>query len=297
MLAPDGTGRGGPFRSPALNDRDLLRLCRIIRESCGMKMNANKRMLLQNWLGRRLRALGFEGFSHYCRYLETTEGARKEQIHLWSAITTNQTHFFREPHHFHTLCNYVLPAMATQRTITKTVRIWSAGCSTGQEPYTLAMILDEWCANHPGWSYRIIATDIDRQALSIAERGVYPASLRQEIGTKQYLRHCKSDGNCFEVAPGLRKKLVFRHQNLATALPLNPKVDIIFCRNVTMYLDPDVRARLANVFKDSLMENGVVVLGSSENFRRNQHPFVTERHGKTTLYRKPPSGRSPDVVV
>ena len=258
----------------------------LILEDCGINVAPTKRLLVQNRVGKRLRLLGFNSFYRYYRYLQSSEGREKERKKLWSAITTNETHFFREAHHFDVLRRQVIKAIVSRPGPRRRIRIWSAGCSTGQEPYTLAMVLDDCLRHHPGWRYEVVGTDIDQNVLATARTGHYPTILRREVPARFLMRYFDADRETLCVGKTLRKSVSFRWLNLAEAEAMKPRFDVIFCRNVIMYLHMDTRHRLAQVFRDSLVPDGCLFLGSSESFHGIPRFLDVERSGKTAMYRR-----------
>jgi len=271
---------------------DLFR--ELIARRCGIKLSDAKRLLLQNRIGKRLRALGMADFAEYYRYVTSRAGKRDELRHLWSAITTNETHFFREPHHFETLRKDLLPALASRRSTMRTLRFWSAGCSTGQEVYSLAMALEDWTADHSGWHYTIIGTDIDDNVLKVAAAGVYPREQEREIPPQARLRYVDCPGRNITMRPRLRAHTRFVNANFATVRPLRPKVDVIFCRNAIMYLNMPTRARLARVFWESLTDGGYLLVGSSESLHGLPVIFDNKRLGRTLAYQRAPRQEASD---
>lgn len=272
---------------PRLRRKEFDLLRQLILEWSGIRLAPTKRLLLQNRIGKRVRALGLPSFQAYYDYLRTAGGRCRERANLWSAVTTNETHFFREPHHFDVLHRVILPRLIKGRRLARTIRVWTAGCSTGQEPYTVAMVVDDVLRDHADWTYRVVATDIDPVVLETARGGRYPAALAAEIPPKYFMRHVEREGEMIRIRGEIRRHVTFEHQNLARVRPLCPKADVIFCRNVIMYLDPETRRRLVEVFRDSLVDEGRLVLGSSESLHGMPRMMEVERYGNAALYRKP----------
>jgi chemotaxis protein methyltransferase CheR len=276
-----------PAAQPRLGKREFDLLRQLILEWSGIRLAPTKRLLLQNRIGRRVRALGLPSFQAYYDYLCTVKGRRKERANLWSAVTTNETHFFREPHHFDVLRRVILPRVIKSRRLARTIRVWTAGCSTGQEPYTVAMVVDDVLRDHADWTYRVVATDIDPVVLETARGGRYPADLAAEIPPKYLMRHIERDGEMIQVRGELRRHVTFEQQNFARVRPLSPRADVIFCRNVIMYLDLETRRRLVEVFRDSLVDGGRLLLGSSESLHGMPRLMEVERYGNAAVYRTP----------
>lgn len=272
-----------------LTEPDFELFRRLIGDYCGIEIADSKLMLLQNRIGKRVRALGMTSFRRYYRYLKTPEGQRQELRNLWSVVTTNETRFFREPQHFEVLREHLLPSLRAVRTRRYRLRVWSAACSTGQEVYTLAMVLSEMTAGQADWSFSIIGTDIDYQALAVAEAGEYPTTLIHQVPATYRRRYLDEAGEQFRIKPDLRRLVRFRHQNLAEVAALRPRVDLIFCRNAIMYFRKETRLRLARIFRDSLGDGGYLLLGSAESLHGTPRLFESQRFGRTLVYQRVPS--------
>jgi len=258
----------------------------LILEQCGIRLGDTKTVLVQNRLGKRLRALGMKTFEEYYAYLKSATGQKLERVHLHSAITTNQTHFFREAHHFDIIRERLLPTLIKEAASPRKVRVWSAGCSTGQEVYSLAMMLDQELSQHPGWSFHVQGSDIDVNVLAVARGAVYPLEAKEQIPSRYAVKYVEVAAGQLRIKPSLTRHVRFVEQNLAEVKPSPTKFDLIICRNVIMYLDKAVRSRLAGVFHDSLSRGGHVILGSSETFQGIAHPFRLTRVDKTALYHR-----------
>lgn len=247
-----------------MSDADFEAFARIVRAETGIVLTEAKRSLLVSRLARRLRKLGLEGFASYRRLLESPD-AGTERRALISAITTNVTSFFREPRHFETLAGLV-PGFAARARNGERIRIWSAGCSTGQEPYSIAMVLlDQW-PDAARFDVRILATDIDPEAVQQARDGVYdarlvtadaPAALRRQVGRGP------APGT-IAIAEAPRKLIRFEELNLLGAWPFRGSFDVIFCRNVVIYFDGTTRRHLWQRFAERLHPDGWLFVGHSE---------------------------------
>ena len=238
---------------------------RFINSECGIKMPASKKLMLEARLRKRMRALSLASFEEYRDYLRSIKGARSEVVHMMDVVTTNKTDFFREPAHFDFLVKQVLPALASSH---RKIRVWSAGCSTGEEPYTLAMVLNEF-AERNGLLFSILATDISTKVLEKAKRAVYsheriapvPPVLR-----RKYLLRGKGDRKgLVRIKPELRSRVDFMRLNLIDpGFELAEPVQIIFCRNVMIYFDPPTQKDLVRKFCACLPQNGYLFTGHSE---------------------------------
>ncbi len=251
----------------ALEDADFRKISSLVRATTGIVIEDRKRAFIHGRLGRRLRALGLGNFSEYCRVLDGPNGAAERDV-LVNAITTNHTSFFREPHHFEYLGRTVLPAIAADRTqASRRLRIWSAGCSTGEEPYTLAMIVAD--ANlPPAWDVKILATDLDTNVVAHAKAGLYDAERAQSIPGRfrQRFATLQPDGRT-SMNDVLRSLITFKPLNLLKEWPMSGPFDIIFCRNVVIYFDKPTQRSLFNRYADILRPGGWLTIGHSESLQ------------------------------
>ncbi|MDY7002283.1 MAG: CheR family methyltransferase, partial [Thermodesulfobacteriota bacterium] len=237
-------------------------------------------------LQKRLRALGIEGYEKYIEYLFSPQGMDNELHHLIDVVTTNTTEFFREPKHFDFLSNQVLPEWTSSRR-GGIMSIWSAGCSSGEEPYTLAMVLSDFAGKTSGFRFKILATDISNQVLQKAVRGIYPADRARSIPhtfKKEYLLRSKNKGsNLVRMVPDIRRLVSFRRLNFMENFGLNEKMDIIFCRNVIIYFDHPTQKIVLNRFCEHLSKGGHLFIGHSESLAGMALPL---RQVAPTIYRK-----------
>jgi chemotaxis protein methyltransferase CheR len=273
-----------------LNQKDFDRLSAFIYSELGIKMPAAKTTMLTGRLNKRLRALNLKTFTDYCDFLFSDKGKEEEMVHLINAVTTNKTDFFREPSHFDYLTKTALPELENLRRYEprRKLRVWSAGCSTGEEPYTLAMVLTEAQAAKQGFNYEILATDISTRVLDIARRAVYPMERIEPVSDqyrKKYLLRGRDKNNPqVRIVPELRKQIRFGRLNfMAEDFGLPEMVDIIFCRNVIIYFDKQTQERLMNKFCRYLNRGGYLFLGHSESLHGYDTPLTQVA---PTIYRK-----------
>lgn len=250
----------------ALRDPEFRFLSEFVTRYCGITMGDQKRQLLQGRLQRRLRALGLASFEDYCELLR--QDPDSEIGEFVSAVSTNVTSFFRESHHFDYLAEQ-LPKWLAERPGGR-LRIWSAGCSTGEEPYTLAMVLAEAIEQHHGPSDALIlATDLSPAALATARAGVY--SLQRLDGVSEarrkrwFQRGSGAHAGKFRVHPRLQELVRVQPLNLLEAWPMQGKFDLILCRNVVIYFDTPTKQRLFQRFDEMLQPHGKLFLGHSES--------------------------------
>jgi chemotaxis protein methyltransferase CheR len=271
----------------SMGNREFASLSRFIYEQCGIKMPEAKRTMLEGRLQKRLRALSMKSFADYTEYLFSAEGIRNELVHMIDMVTTNKTDFFREPDHFHYLRDRVLPEWC-EKYNGRRLLIWSAGCSTGQEPYTLAMVLSDFAARHPGFDYQILATDISTRVLEQAQKAVYTETVLEPVPTamkSRYLLRSKDrQSGLARIVPELRAKIKFRRLNfLEDDFGIREPMDIIFCRNVIIYFDRETQSRLLKRFYGHLRPGGHVFMGHSETLSGLDVPLVSVA---PTVYRK-----------
>jgi chemotaxis protein methyltransferase CheR len=274
---------------PSLSDRDFKRLSAFIYDVCGIAMKTSKRTMLESRLMKRMRVTGIASLSEYVDYLFSLEGSANEKIHMIDAVTTNKTDFFREPDHFAFLCNTVLPDLLDARTQCRNILIWSAGCSTGEEPYTLAMVLNNYRDSRQDLNYHILATDISTRVLDAAERGVYEEERVEPVpmeSRRKYLLKSKDHTRgLVKIAPDVRSRVEFRRLNLMdNVFDISKPVDVVFCRNVIIYFDKPTQKRLLSRFHDPLRPGGYIFLGHSESMNGLNIPLVQVA---PTVYRRP----------
>lgn len=269
-----------------LSDREFAQFKELIHRTTGIFLSDQKKKLVLARLSKRLRALNLDNFTDYYRHVTEDADGMVEIENLINRITTNKTDFFREVHHFHYLRDVVFPALirAGENGASRRLRIWSAGCSTGEEPYSIAITTAETFKNLRGWDIRILASDLDTEVLQRAALGVYPtqavAPVPPELLGKYFLR----TGTEYTVSPALKAMIAFRRLNLMeTAFPMKNPFDIIFCRNVIIYFDQETKAALMNKFHYHLKTGGYMFIGHSESLMSMKDRF---RYLKSTVYQK-----------
>jgi chemotaxis protein methyltransferase CheR len=249
-----------------LSDAEARALATMIYDQSGIVLTGDKKSLIASRLQKRLRALGLRSFRDYLRYLQQSRGSEAEIIAMVDEISTNKTEFFREHQHFDYLVSNVLPSIA--RSDWTVLNFWSAGCSTGEEPYTLAMVLAAYFGATRCFS--IYATDLCTQALGVARRAVYanalgasiPAALRQ----KYTLSGSGAQAGRFRIVPELRERVTFDYGNLIAPDWQVPGVmNVVFCRNVMIYFDLVTRSRIVTKFRRHLKPDGHLFIGHSES--------------------------------
>ncbi|MEE9911253.1 MAG: protein-glutamate O-methyltransferase [Deltaproteobacteria bacterium] len=260
-----------------LKSSDFEKISRLVYEQCGIYLHEGKKELVKARLSKRLRAGSYKSFTDYYHYVTTEEGT-DELISMIDSISTNLTSFFREESHFVRLRHIILSAIekSDHRGSKNSFKIWSAGCSTGEEPYTLAITVKETTGHHP-FEASILATDISTKVLKIAEAGIYaqektkgiaPDILKRffQVGTGQSAGYVR-------VKNEIKKMISFQRFNLMDRFHAHNDFDVIFCRNVMIYFDKKTQNLLVNKFYDSLKSGGYFFVGHSESLTGLKHQF------------------------
>jgi chemotaxis protein methyltransferase CheR len=251
----------------------FMRFTGFIQQRCGIRIDHAKQTMLEGRLRKRMRELMLPTFEDYANYLFRSERSNQEEtIRFFDAVTTNKTEFFRESAHFDYLHSIVLPAFMTQRDRhpVSPFRIWSAGCSTGEEAYSLAMVLHEFAESHPGFKYAVLATDLSARALGKAKTAVYDIDqledLKPAYRRKYFVSAGTPDSRQMRIAPCLRDTIVFKRFNFMTPeFPVRQPLQAVFCRNVMIYFDRPTRERLVNRLAEKLAPGGCLFTGHSES--------------------------------
>ncbi len=266
------------------SDAEFAFIRELVEKHAAIKLPDTKRQMVYGRLVRRLRELRLGSFAEYVALLREDAGG-PEFVNLINAVTTNLTSFFREKHHFDALRESVIPDFITRNAARRELRIWSAGCSTGEEPYSISMTAVECLP--AGWSLKILATDIDTKVLATAEAGIYGEerirSLPDAIKRRGFLRGKGGADQKVRVRPEFQQPISFKQLNLMEPWPMRGKFDLIFCRNVVIYFDKPTQQRLFDRFADQLVDGGYVFLGHSETM----HNLTTRfRLLGQTIYQK-----------
>lgn len=271
-------------RDFAFTDKDFRCIQQLVSEHTGIALSDAKQDMVYSRLSRRVRALKLDNFRSYCQLI-SKEKNDQELIEFVNSITTNLTSFFRENHHFEFLRNELLPQLLRDKQDSRRLRIWSAGCSSGEEPYSLAMVARE--SVPADWDLRILATDLDSNVLARAASGIYDAErvegLPRERLKRWFRKGVGNNAGKVRLVPELQSLISFKQLNLMKAWPVNGPLDIIFCRNVVIYFDKPTQRILFDRYADLLHENGHLFVGHSESLFK-----VSERFkllGKTIYQR------------
>lgn len=272
-----------------LNQRDFNLFRKLIFERSGISLNNRKLELVRTRLAKRLRQLNIPTFKEYYRLL-AKHPDDPEMYNMLDVITTNQTSFFREPKHFTFLSDTAIPHLLEKKEKTKDMifRIWSAGCSTGEEPYSIAITMMEFLENYPKYDLKILATDLSTQVLNTAVRGIYEKHRLKDVPLqtlrKYFLKGGKKWKEFCKVKPNLSGIIQFKRFNLmGNYFPFSSSFDIIFCRNVMIYFDKKTQENLINKYYSVLKPEHYLFIGHSESLMGIKHKF---QYVQPTIYRK-----------
>lgn len=252
----------------SIADADFNRLTQFIQKEYGINLT-KKRQLITSRLSSSLEAKGYQDFGPFVDHL--LKNRDREEIELvLNKLTTNYTYFMREKEHFSFFQNTILPELVQRHQHKKVLSIWSAGCSTGEEPYTISMyIMDYLGLRAKEWDTRVLATDISQRALGEAQRGVYelPDTIPEKWRSSYFVKD-KESGH-YAVAPKIRENVIFRTFNLMDPIRFRLKFDLIFCRNVMIYFDQPTKDALVRRFYDATLPGGYLLIGHSESLGKN----------------------------
>ena len=256
-----------PSPNIALSLGEFKRISSIMKQDAGISMPNEKVNLVHARLQKRLRALSLTSFKDYCELVEDKAGLEERKI-MMNALTTNLTHFFREPHHFKHLLETSLPPLIKKAKNGGRVRLWSAGCSTGEEVYSIAAVLHSLCADAARYDIKILASDIDSNVVRTGKAGLY----KKETTTKlpvaiknKYFKQTENDPEYYEVSNELKSLISFKLLNLnAPTWPMKGDFDIIFCRNTVIYFDEETQGQVWTKFKRKMASNAYLYIGHSE---------------------------------
>lgn len=272
-----------------LGDREFERFRAIVHEAAGISLSEAKRDLLRARLGKVMRRKGIHDFAEYLRLVEDDPTGRELTL-LLDAVSTNVTAFYREVDHFLFLEKAGIPAVRARREAQgdRKVRAWSAACSSGEEPYSIAITLREHFPESQGWDVRVLATDISTRVLAAARHGLYGSD---RVGTvppglvsKSFHPERDAEGTlCYRVRPELRRMVTFGRLNLHDEYPFRGPFDLVFCRNVMIYFDRATQERLVNRIHGYLAPGGYFFVGHSESLNAVKHPF---RYIRPSVYQK-----------
>ena len=252
-----------PPGSVAPTPKELEQIAAIAHSEAGIVIASGKGSMVQSRLAKRLRALGMTDYGTYLAYVQTDEG-REERQRMISQLTTNVSHFFRENHHFDILRDKVLPPLVARAKAGARVRLWSAGCSNGQEAYSMAMTILTAMPDAAERDVKILASDIDPMVTARGRAAEYDAQTIAPVPDDMRRKFIEPAGSMYRMSAAVRSLVTFRELNLHAPWPMKGQFDAIFCRNVVIYFDPDAQAALWQRFAGALAPDGWLFVGHSE---------------------------------
>jgi len=275
------------YFSAEMSDKEFMKLSNFINSNYGIRMPENKKVMVQSRLQKRMRELKINDFTRYFEYVFNDSTDSAELIHMIDVITTNKTEFFREAVHFEFMKSTVLPELASMPRSGK-INIWSAGCSSGEEPYTIAMVMEEYGNKHKPLDYSILGTDLSTRVLKMAKNAIYSdqraTGIPMELRKKYLLKSKDPSKKLVRIVPELRNRTYYKRLNfMDAAYQVNEKFDIIFCRNVLIYFDREIQEQVINKLCRNLRPGGFFFLGHSESIMRMNVPL---EQIKPTIFRR-----------
>lgn len=265
--AGNGAGGCGSFSALTITDNDFNRLVKFVQSNYGIDLS-QKRQLITGRLSTPLKQRGYTTFTDFVNHVLQTKDNDLITL-LLDKLTTNYTFFMREKEHLDLFCKQILPDIVQRHQRDKTLSIWSAGCSTGEEPYNITMFLFDYLGPQAGqWDTRLLATDISNRAMTAAKKGVYelPDTIPPEWKKKYFVPQA---GGQYQVAPKVRDNVIFQPFNLMDPIRFRRKFDVIFCRNVMIYFDQPTKDALVRRFYDATVPGGYLLISKSENLSAN----------------------------
>ncbi len=271
-----------------LSEAQFKTIADLAYQEAGLVFPPSKAPLVRSRIIKRLRALKIKSFEDYCSFISGQEGANERRM-MVSSLTTNISSFFREPHHFEILRKDVLPPLLERARQGQKIRIWSAGCSTGQEAYSIAITIAEMEPKLSSMDIRILASDIDPEVIRTGQEGFYRANVISDVPENQLTKYFQPEEyngkNGARVIPEIRSIVSFRELNLLGEWPMKRSFEIIFCRNVVIYFDAESKKRLWEKFNSSTSPGGWLFIGHSERLPDDCH--VDYIAAGPTVYRRP----------
>lgn len=271
-----------------LSEREFGRISDLVYEHCGINLHDGKKELVRARLAKRLRLGNFRTFPEYIKHVLKDKTGKEFSI-LIDSLSTNLTSFFRERQHFEFMREKFLPQVLERKRKKRNFRIrgWSAGCSSGEEPYSIAITLLEAVQGQGRWNVKVLATDISASMLETAQKGIYDKERITPVPplqrNKYLVLHRQNGQKVFEVSKSLRDVVIFKYLNLIKDWPIKRPLDFIFCRNVMIYFDKATQQRLINRFWDLLDSGGILLTGHSESLTGIEHRY---NYIQPTIYMK-----------
>lgn len=274
-----------------ISDAEFTQLRDFIYAQCGIYVADNRKYLLENRLANRLKLLSLKSFGEYYHYLQYDSNKKTELTKLFEVITTNETSFYRNPPQLKVFQENILTEVIAElkKKGDKRLRIWSAGCSTGEEPYTIAIIVAEVLrAELPAWDVRITASDLSERVLEAARKGVYNEYTLRTTPKEIVTRYFEKDGENFRVKPDLKRLISFGQLNLSDRVALKrvERSQIVLCRNVIIYFDDEMKRKVIGAFYDNLLAGGYLLIGHSESLHNITRSFKPIHYPGAIMYKK-----------
>ena len=281
---PQMTWAVGPVKGPELSDSEFFRFCQLVHQHAGIHLTTHKKEMVRARLMKILRGRALRSFQEYYELIRADKSGT-ELAGLLDALSTNLTSFWREPSHFQYLAQDILPEWGQGRQpLRKTV--WSAGCSTGEEPYTQAMLMMDAFSGKDLSGVKVYASDLNTQVLAQAELGIYPLARMEALpqGWRRFFQKgIREKAGYVQVKREVRRLVQFFRFNLMDHFPFREEVDVIFCRNVMIYFEKNTQIELVEKFHHALKPGGYLFIGHSESLCNHQHRF---KYVKPAIYRK-----------
>lgn len=280
--ASGGTVGSGEFR---ITSNDCRQIASIMRVETGVVLDEGKINLIYSRLAKRLRSLRLQSFADYCELIASPDG-KSERDAMIAALTTNVTRFFREPHHFEHLKNTILAPLIAHTKEGKKIRLWSAACSSGQEPYSMALTVLSLLPDAANYDIKILATDIDPNMIALGKAGIYDETLMSDVPTelsRRWFEPAKDRPGAFRAGKELREMVSFRKMNLIGDWPMSGSFNAIFCRNVVIYFDDETKMKIWDRMIRLLEKSAALYIGHSE--RIGGHVEQLLRSDGITTYR------------
>jgi chemotaxis protein methyltransferase CheR len=268
-----------------LTATEFSKIAKLVYTHSGINLEPCKKIMLESRLNKRLRANQLTSLEDYLRLVTSKEGAAAELVNMIDVVTTNKTDFFREPHHFDFLTEALLPQLMLSGQ--RNLKVWSSACSSGEEPYTLAMVLQEFAVREPGFSYEILASDISTSILQKAANAIYNADraidIPEHLRKKYLLKSKDASSPRVRIVPPLRTKVTFENINLMDSEIQVGQMDVIFCRNVLIYFDRETQLKVIQNLLKKLKKGGILFIGHSESLHFFDLPL---KQIKPTIFQK-----------
>lgn len=275
---------------PKFTQEEFENLRNLIKDNCGIYFDENSKYILEKRTAARLKELKFQSYKEYIFYLKYDKKREEEFVFIYDTLTTNETYFFREEYQLRAFSEEIISDVVKQKGSDRTIRIWSAGCSTGEEPYTIAMLLTGNKDVMSGFKVSVFGSDISHRCLKTAREAVYSSNSFRTTSMENKRRFFDDteDGK-FRVKPHIREMVNFGHLNLLDRQKMGmlPSMDIIFCRNVLIYFDMPSRKTVIENFHEKLQKNGFLLLGHAESLINISTSFIMKHYKNDMVYQKP----------